>query len=657
MKLKRNIPRKLNGQVVARVVAVATLFGMIGSIDAVPPKLKLSGSTIAEYVGTEDTDRNTFHGGLRHVVGVHRIQAMRANRSYPPEVSSEYVGWTYNHAPMLAYWQGRYWVEYVSNMKEEHGIPGRTAFMSSSDGFNWTAPEVAFSPFPLPEIQPPARYFAGETLDVIPAGSPPIMHQRMGWYVAPDGRLLMLGFYGYVPNPRWGPNRGQGLGRVVREVLEDGSLGAIHSIRINEQAGWTESDLPFPFYESSTDKGFVAACDALLKDRLMTFQWWEEDRASDGFFPEIPEGIQPKALSFYERADGKMVGLWKGGFAGLTTDRGRNWEFGRHNIPEVNSKVWGQHLSDDTYALVYNHSASGRSRYPLSMITGTDGEKYDDLLAVHAEVPPMRYQAIHRNQGPQYIRGIIPGNGNPSDGDLWLTYSVNKEDIWVTRVKVPIRSTVDEPVNETFEKVNTITDLEDWNLYLPKWATASLVEDPREPGNRSLELLDDEPWDYSKVERPFPESSRVRVGFRVYIAEVGHGALAVELQGARSERPLRLRFDSEWLMFDHKMVEVFPTRIETQKWYSVELDIDSKAGEYSCSVDGKVVQEAIPFAEQVGELQRLVLRTGPWRMDVRSVLVDGYAGNPGIDQEDLPGADVRQARSRYLIDDLTIAPY
>ena len=61
MKLKRNIPRKLNGQVVARVVAVATLFGMIGSIDAVPPKLKLSGSTIAEYVGTEDTDPNTGH--------------------------------------------------------------------------------------------------------------------------------------------------------------------------------------------------------------------------------------------------------------------------------------------------------------------------------------------------------------------------------------------------------------------------------------------------------------------------------------------------------------------------------------------------------------------------------------------------------------------
>ncbi len=192
-------------KIVTRVSAISALLGMVGLVDAIPPKLNLSGSTIAEYVGTEDTDRNVFHGNLRHAVGVHRIQALRANRTYPPESSSEYVGWTYNHAPMMAYWQGRYWVEYVSNLKEEHGIPGRTAFMSSSDGFNWTAASVAFPAFNLQEIQPPARYYGGETLDPIPAGRPTIMHQRMGWYVAPDDRLLMIGFYGYVPSPSWAP--------------------------------------------------------------------------------------------------------------------------------------------------------------------------------------------------------------------------------------------------------------------------------------------------------------------------------------------------------------------------------------------------------------------------------------------------------------------
>jgi len=62
----------------------------------------------------------------------------------------------------------------------------------------------------------------------IPAGTPSVMHQRMGFYVAPDGRLLTLAFYGYSPTPRIGPNNGQGLGRVVREIREDGSLGPIY---------------------------------------------------------------------------------------------------------------------------------------------------------------------------------------------------------------------------------------------------------------------------------------------------------------------------------------------------------------------------------------------------------------------------------------------
>lgn len=623
---------------------------------AVPPKLNLSGPNIVEYVGAEDTDRNHFHGDLRHAVGVHRIQAMRANRIAPPEATDGLTGWTYNHAPMLAHWQDRFWVEAVSNLKEEHGVPGRTIFLSSPDGYNWSQPAVAFPVLPLPAFQPPPEFYDGKTIDPVPAGLPAIMHQRMGWYVAPSGRLLMLGFYGYAPTPRTGPNRGQGLGRVVREVFADGTMGPIHTVRVNREAGWTAADLPFPFYQACPDAEFVEACDTLLSDRLMTMQWWEEDRATDGFFPEIPEGIQPKALSFYDREDGLTVGLWKGGFAGLTADRGVTWQWGQHNIPEINSKVWGQQLSDDTYALVYNHSASGRSRYPLSVVTGTDGKTFDHLLAVHPEVPPMRYQGIHKNHGPQYIRGIIPGNGTAPDGDLWVTYSVNKEDLWVSRIQVPVTDTVSEPVDESFDRVTSIAELTQWNLYLPQWAPANLVDDPRNALNRCLELVDDEPWDYAKVERFFPESARVKVAFRIALEQVGHGALEIEVQGARSERPLRLRLDPTWLMFDHGKVEATPVRIGMQQWVSIELDIDCTAGTYACSVNGEALPEVLRFNEPVDALQRLVVRTGPWRMDVRTAIRDGYPGNPGLDQEDLPGAGTRAARSRYLIDDLVVTP-
>jgi hypothetical protein len=237
-----------------------------------------------------------------------------------------------------------------------------------------------------------------------------------------------------------------------------------------------------------------------------------------------------------------------------------------------------------------------------------------------------------------------------------VTYSVNKEDLWVARIQVPITDTVTGPVDETFDEVVSIRDLTRWNLYLPQWAPVELVADPYAPGNRCLQLTDDEPWDYAKVERIFPESARLKVAFRVALEQIGHGALEIEVQGARSERPMRLRLDPEWLMFDQGMVEASPTRIDLLRWIAIELDIDCSAGKYTCTVDGRPLPEAIPFNEPVDTLQRLVVRTGPWRMDVRAALRDGYPGNPGLVQEDLAGSGTRAARSRYLIDDLTITP-
>jgi hypothetical protein len=68
---------------------------------------------IVRYIGKEIANPNYHHGGLRPVVGVHNIQVLRANRTFPLEVDD--YGWTYNHAPMLAYWQGKFYLEYLSN--------------------------------------------------------------------------------------------------------------------------------------------------------------------------------------------------------------------------------------------------------------------------------------------------------------------------------------------------------------------------------------------------------------------------------------------------------------------------------------------------------------------------------------------------------------
>ena len=53
-------------------------------------------------------------------------------------------GWTYNHAPMLAYWNGKFYLEYLSNPFGEHLSPGQTLVATSSDGHNWDMPKQVF---------------------------------------------------------------------------------------------------------------------------------------------------------------------------------------------------------------------------------------------------------------------------------------------------------------------------------------------------------------------------------------------------------------------------------------------------------------------------------------------------------------------------------
>jgi len=62
-------------------------------------------------------------------------------------------------------------MNYVSNRVEEHGPPGRTGFLCSADGYTWGTASVAFPVMSLPEIDPPARYFGGRELPIVPDGS------------------------------------------------------------------------------------------------------------------------------------------------------------------------------------------------------------------------------------------------------------------------------------------------------------------------------------------------------------------------------------------------------------------------------------------------------------------------------------------------------
>ena len=229
---------------------------------------------------------------------------------------------------------------------------------------------------------------------------------------------------------------------------------------------------------------------------------------------------------------------------------------------------------------------------------------------------------------------------------------MNKEDLWVSRTRVPITGTVEQQVDDNFNQAGSEADLELWNLYMPQWAPISIVPDPADDKNKCLELRDEEPYDYSQAERVFPENGKVTVGFRVFVRQVGAGVLNIEVNDRHGRRPLRLRLDAEWLSLDLAKVAPPPIAIKQGQWLELTLKLNCETHSYDLALHGQWIRKDIPFTEKVETVERLVFRTGLYRGEVSPGMLDGAPDTLGMDQEDLPGADQKAPLSVYLIDDV-----
>lgn len=547
------------------------------------------------YSGTTLSNVDYHHGQLSPAVGVHNIQAFRANREHPDLAGGH--GWTYNHAPMLAFWHHTFYLEFLSTPSGEHIPPGKTLMITSKDGYHWSAPEVIFPPYRVPDGFKKKDY-AGVAKDMYA-----VMHQRIGFYTTKNNRLLALAYYGVVMDDKDDPNDGNGIGRVVREVFANGKYGTIYFIRNN--SAWDKSKSAYPFYTSSKDKGFVDACNELLAQPLMVQQWVEESDRND---PIIPLKRPIKAFCFYHLPDHRVVGLWKNALTSISTDEGKTWVFNPLRAPgfvNSNAKIWGQKTADGRYATVYNPS---EFRWPLAVSTSNDGLNYTDLLLVNGEITAMRYGGNFKSYGPQYVRGIQEGDGDPGDGKVWVTYSMNKEDIWLAAIPTPIISKVLAPVDEVFDTMQDGKELDLWNLYSPLWASAQIEKGPE--GMKALTLRDRDPFDFAKAERVIPAAKHLNVAFTLIPAQADKGVLQIEFTDGRGQAAVRLVFDKDSL-FKAKSGYRYAgiTKYEKNKKYTVNVELNTATRSYELTVNGVKKGTKIFFAP-VADIERVTFRTG-----------------------------------------------
>lgn len=535
---------------------------------------------------------------------------------------------------MLAYWNNTFYLEYLSDPVGEHIPPGQTLLLTSKDGAHWSKPVLLFPPYKIADGTKKQDY-PGVAKDLYAT-----MHQRIGFYTAQNKKLLALAYYGITLDAKDDPNDGNGIGRVVREINADGSFGPIYFIRYNH--AFNAKNTSYPFYTASKDKGFVAACNELLSKPLMMQQWVEEADRDDAL---IPLKKQYKAFNFYHLPDGRTVGLWKYALTSISKDDGKTWEFTPTRAPgfvNANAKIWGQKTPDGKFATVYNPS---EFRWPLAISVSDNGLDYKNLLLVNGEITSMRYGGNYKSYGPQYVRGIQEGDGVTPGNRFWVTYSMNKEDLWVSSIPTPVRDKVEGQVNDNFGSLPAETALNEWNIYSPLWASVGIE---KLDGTNMLALHDKDPFDYAKAERVVPAAKKMVASFTLMPRQNDHGSLQIEFQDARGYAGIRLMLDSTGSL-------VTKAGYRNKKLYSykagekmnIRVELNTAARFYTVSVNGKVEGGNNLFFAPISDVQRISFRTG----DIRRF---PDADTPTDQMYDLPNAGGTDLEAIYYLQNLSV---
>jgi hypothetical protein len=300
------------------------------------------------------------------------------------------------------------------------------------------------------------------------------------------------------------------------------------------------------------------------------------------------------------------------------------------------------------------NNGDDQRRWPLAAAISEDGLDFNmPLLVIAGDMPPQRYEndpGDDKNCGPQYVRGISPGNGDPPGTDLWLTYSMNKEDIWVASVPTPIVGHVAKDVHDDFQAQLPGRRIAGWNTYSPQWSPVAIVE---EGTNRFVRLEDRDPYDYASVMRVFPQNSLAHLSFQVRARQKAttSAPLEIDLVSSNGTRAVAIALNGGKITAWNGTTEEEDVRkYPANEWIRVELLVDGRRQVYTLKVDGVDVLKNASFREATPTVERVVFRTGEFRL--RDFARRRHT-EPFLTTR-LPNADVPEPPRQFDIDNVAL---
>jgi hypothetical protein len=329
---------------------------------------------------------------------------------------SQEVG-MYNHGPRLGYHHEKAFVVWYSHDAYERAAGTRTLFSFSADLETWSEPTVLFDSI-------------GEMAGVGVNGTC-VLYATLEEV---NDRLYSIALVAEITewNDDYTPSVDR-HGYIARRVYDDGTFG--------EHTFWLLNEVPSA-YVNEDMKSYLQAEDATELTDLTELKTIREERETRYAVPNTEdEGVTFAEPTYFTRPDGTEVGIFRDLSEGLrlysavrnkATDEWSPAE--QTNIPDSPSRTASGVFADGSVFIVGNFLDQLWLRDPLLFATSEDGIHFSEAFVLRAGAPDATERNQYDRKGPgyQYPDAVV------TDDSVWVTYSVSKEQIAISRIPLEV---------------------------------------------------------------------------------------------------------------------------------------------------------------------------------------------------------------------------
>ena len=318
-------------------------------------------------------------------------------------------GMKYCHHPHLGIFQDTLYAMWSTGPTDEDSAGQHVVFSRSQDGKTWSPPRVL-----VPDPDGP---------------SGPLRATAGGWWAHGD---RMLAYYSVFAEARANPQqKWSDLMRLEAMTTTDGLRWSEPRVVLKD---FMINEAPRPLASGrllmtgENQRGIPRLLISSSQDGL---QDW-----NDTILPLPSLARDPNEPTWYTRADGKIVMLFRDDngsrrlYASLLNDSQTSWSMPvKTAYTDAVAKARAGNLPDGTAYIISNPGVKA-GRAILTIATSADGMLFDRAFIVRSEPTRGVYQGMAKGPGYQYPNSLV------RNGWLHVIYSVNKEDVMVTRIRM-----------------------------------------------------------------------------------------------------------------------------------------------------------------------------------------------------------------------------